>query len=114
MGIVDEGGGTKGRDGLEERKRGNSQKIIKRRYENKGMRIKESEKASSPRDIKSRSPGLCNQCSATELRQLDNHQPSKSSICTAQVVLHALVAHLAATQHLCRQNSIRREHMLSI
>ena len=34
---MDEGGGTKGRDGLEERKRGNDQKkIIKRWYENKG------------------------------------------------------------------------------
>ena len=35
--VVDEGGGTKGRDELEERKRGNGQKkIIKRSYENKG------------------------------------------------------------------------------
>ena len=28
----------------------------------------------------------------------DNHQPSQSSICTAQVVLNASVTHLAATQ----------------
>ena len=40
------------------------------------------------------------QCSATEPRQPDNHQPSQSSICTAQVVLNASVAHLAATQYV--------------
>ena len=35
--VVDEGGGAKGRDRLEERKRGNGEKkIIKRWYENKG------------------------------------------------------------------------------
>ena len=50
--------------------------------------------------------GLSYQCSATELRQPDNHQPSKSSIRTAQVVLNASVTHLAATQHM-RQNSVR-------
>ena len=33
--------------------------------------------------IESRTPGLCSQCSATELRQPDNHQSSQSSICTA-------------------------------
>ena len=37
-------------------------------------------------------PGLSRQCSATEPRQPDNHQPSPSSICTAQVVLNASVA----------------------
>ena len=37
---------------------------------------------------------------ATEPRQSDNHQPSQSSICTAQVVLNAPVAHLAATQYV--------------
>ena len=35
-----------------------------------------------------------NYCSATEPQQPDNHQPSQSSICTAQVVLNASVAHL--------------------
>ena len=42
----------------------------------------------------------CHQCSATEPWQADNHQPSQSSICTAQVVLNASVTHLAATQHV--------------
>ena len=40
--------------------------------------------------IECRTPGLCNK-TATELRQLDNDQPSQSSICTAQVVLNSLV-----------------------
>ena len=40
--------------------------------------------------IKPRTPGLYSQCSATELRQPDNHQPSQSSICTAQVGLKCL------------------------
>ena len=44
--------------------------------------------------------GLSRQCSATELWQLDNHQLPQSSIYTAQVVLNASVAHLAATQHV--------------
>ena len=35
-----------------------------------------------------------NYCSATEPQQPDNHQPSQSSICTAQVVLNASVTHL--------------------
>ena len=39
--------------------------------------------------------GLSRQCSATEPQQPDNHQFSQSSICTAQVVLNASVAHLA-------------------
>ena len=51
-------------------------------------KIEESEKASS------------HQCSATEPRQPDNHQPSQSSIYTAQVVLNASVTHLAATQYV--------------
>ena len=38
--------------------------------------------------------GLSRKCSATEPQQPDNHQPSQSSICTAQVVLNASVAHL--------------------
>ena len=39
-------------------------------------------------------------CSTAELRQPDNHQPSQSSICTAQVVLNASATHLAATQYV--------------
>ena len=38
--------------------------------------------------------------SATEPQQPDNHRHSQSSICTAQVVLNASVAHLAATQYV--------------
>ena len=41
--------------------------------------------------------GLSRQCSATELQQPDNHQPSQSSIYTTQVVLNASVTYLAAT-----------------
>ena len=44
--------------------------------------------------------GLSLQYSVTEPRQLDNHQPPQSSMCTAQVVLNASVTHLAATQHV--------------
>ena len=44
--------------------------------------------------------GLSRQCSATEPQQPDNHQPSQSSICTAQVLLNAPVTHLAATQYV--------------
>ena len=40
--------------------------------------------------IKPRTPGLCSQCSATELQQPDNHQPSQSSIYTVQLVLKYL------------------------
>ena len=47
--------------------------------------------------IKPRTPGLSCQCSATEPQQPDNHKPSQPSICTAQVVLNASVAQLAAT-----------------
>ena len=60
-------------------------------------KIEESEKGQQPPGVEPRTPGLSCQCSATELRQPDNHQPSQSSICTAQVVLNASVAHLAAT-----------------
>ena len=35
-------------------------------------------------------PGLCSQCSVTELRQPDNHQPPQSSICTAAVLQRSL------------------------
>ena len=41
--------------------------------------------------------GLNHQYSATEPQQPDDHQPSQPSIYTAQVVLNASVAHLAAT-----------------
>ena len=53
------------------------------------------------------------QCSATELRQPDNHQPSQSSICTAQVVLNASVAHPAATQWLSGCRSSVAEHCMA-
>ena len=43
---------------------------------------------------------LSRQCFATEPQQLDNYQPSQSFICTAQVVLNASTAHLAATQYV--------------
>ena len=33
-------------------------------------------KGRQPLGIEPRTPGLCSQCSTTELRQLDNHQPS--------------------------------------
>ena len=44
--------------------------------------------------------GLSHQCSATEPQQPDIHQPSQSSIGTAQKVLNAPVAYLAATQYV--------------
>ena len=68
--------------------------------------------------------GLYSQCSATEPRQPDNHQPSQSSICSycrsctelasnpgspfrilpeslgSRLVLNASTANLAATQHV--------------
>ena len=53
--------------------------------------------------------GLSCQCSATEPRQLDSHQPppqkKKSSTCPAQVVLIASV-HTWRPLSMCRQNSI--------
>ena len=48
--------------------------------------IEESEKAGSRLEL--RTPGFCSQCSATELRQPDNHQPPQSSICTVAEHLH--------------------------
>ena len=50
--------------------------------------------------VKSEKAGSRRQCSATELRQPDDHQPSQSSICTAQMVLNTTVTHLAATQYV--------------
>ena len=61
--------------------------------------IEESEKGRQPLGVEPRTPGLSHQCSATE-RQPENHQTSQSSICTAQVVLNASVAHPPATQHV--------------
>ena len=46
------------------------------------VKIEESEKAGNHLEFEPRTPGLCSQCSATELRQLDNHQPSQFSIRT--------------------------------
>ena len=66
--------------------------------------------------------GLSRQCSATELRQLDNHQPLQSSICTAQVVLKCL-SRTPGSHSVCgirtpsgvdrKILSIRKEPMLS-
>ena len=63
-------------------------------------KIDKSEKRRQPPGVEPKTLGLSRQCSATEPRQLDNHQPSQSSICTAHVVLNASVAHLAATQYV--------------
>ena len=64
-------------------------------------KVEESEKAgshweSNPGHLWLEPPVLCQW--PTDPRQLDNHQLSQSSICTAQVVLNASVTHLAATQ----------------
>ena len=56
---------------------------------------------------RTRTPGLCSQCSATELRQPDNHQPPQSSICTAQVGLKCLSCNTWQLLSMCRQNSVR-------
>ena len=46
--------------------------------------------------IKLRIPGLCSQCSATELRQPNNHQPSQSSMCiTSSTIFTYRIQHLA-------------------
>ena len=55
------------------------------------VKIEESEKASSLRQSNPGHSCLSHQCSATEPRQPDDHQPSQSYICTAQVVLKASV-----------------------
>ena len=65
-------------------------------------------------------PGLCSWCSTTELRQTENHQPSQSSTCSAQVGLsHASSSHsVCAVRTLsgidCKILSIRKESMLSV
>ena len=53
--------------------------------------------------IEPRTPGLCSQYSATELWQLDNYQPSQSSIYTAQVPQ----SHTQQPLGMCRQNPVR-------
>ena len=64
-------------------------------------KIEESEKGQQlPESRTQDTSGLSRQCSVTELRQPDNHQPSQSFICTAQVVLNASVVHLATTQYV--------------
>ena len=57
------------------------------------MRQKERKvkRPAAPRSRTQDTSGLSRQCSATEPRQPDDHQPSQSSICTAQVVLNASV-----------------------
>ena len=86
-------------------------------------KIEESEKGRQPPGVEPRTTsGLSRQRSATEPRQPANHQPSQSSICTAQVVLNASVAHLTATQYVPSETllgvdrkilSIKKEPMLS-
>ena len=63
-------------------------------------KIEESEKAGSRQESNPGHLWVEPQCSATEPRQPDDHQPSQSSIYTAQMVLNASVAHLAATQYV--------------
>ena len=71
-------------------------------------KIEESEKGRQPSGVEPRTPGWCRQCSATELRQADNHQPPQSSICTAQVVLKCLSRKPGShSVCACRQNSVR-------
>ena len=60
------------------------------------VRCYEAESLAATRSQTQNTSGLSRQCSATELRQPDNHQPSQSSICTAQMVLNASVAHLGS------------------
>ena len=86
-------------------------------------KIEESEKRRATAGSRTQDTSdLSHECSATELRQPDNHQPSQSSICTAQVILNASVAHLAATQYVLSRTplgvdwkilSIRKEPMLA-
>ena len=64
-------------------------------------KIEESEKADVAESRTQDTSGLSCQCSATESQQLDNYQPSQSSVCTAQVGLNASVAHLSATVSRC-------------
>ena len=52
-------------------------------------KIEESEKATVAGSRTQNTSGLSRQCSATEPQQLDDHQPSQSSMYTAQMVLNA-------------------------
>ena len=61
--------------------------------------------------------GLSRQCSTTEQKPLDNHQPSQSSTCTAQVGLNASVVHLAGSHSVCaerkKSTTVRTHHFCS-
>ena len=74
-------------------------------------KIEESEKAGSRWELNQDTSGLGSQCSATELRQPDNHQPSQSSICTAQVELNSL--HQQRTHAEWFSHSKCSEHLAS-
>ena len=47
--------------------------------------------------IKPRTPGLCSQCSATELRQLDNHQPHNNVLAHAEWLPSVQLRHFSPT-----------------
>ena len=60
-------------------------------------KIEESEKSTVTGSQTQDTSGISRQCSATELQQLENHQPSQFCICTAQVVMfspHNIKIHL--------------------
>ena len=54
------------------------------------VKIEESEKPAVAGSRTQDTSGLSRQCSATEPQQPDDHQPSQSSMYTAQMVLNAL------------------------
>ena len=64
-------------------------------------KIRESE-GQQLQGIEFRTPGLHSQCSATEIWQLENHQPSQSSICT-----ETPQAHTQQLLSMCCQNNVR-------
>ena len=51
------------------------------------MKIEEGKRLAVAGSWTQDTSGLSHQCSATEPRQPDNHQPSQSPMCTAQVIL---------------------------
>ena len=61
---------------------------------------REKWKGRQPPEIEPRTLGLCSQCSVSEVRQLDNHQPSQSSVCSAQVELNCL-SHTPGSHSVC-------------
>ena len=63
-------------------------------------KIEESKKPAATGSRTQDTSGLSRQCSDTEPRQPDNHQPSQFSIGITQVVPNFSVAHLATTQPL--------------